>query len=66
MICLEAIVCAAVSSLTAARIPMKAKSIAADRICVNMIAERIESSNVAVLKHKNNIFTYFIFTFVCH
>jgi uncharacterized membrane protein len=33
---------------------MKAKSVAAARIWVNMIAESTESSNVAVLEHKNN------------
>jgi hypothetical protein len=39
---------------------------AAARIWMNMIAETTESSNVAILEHKNNTCIYYIFTFVCH
>jgi hypothetical protein len=44
-----------VLSLTASRIPIKAKSMADVRIWVNMMTESTESSSFTILRHKQRV-----------
>jgi hypothetical protein len=44
-----------VSPLTASRIPIKAKSMADARICVNITTETTDPSNFTVLRHRERV-----------